>query len=102
MPGLPGGCEATIPGSGILGNVGPLAGPRRGVETTLICADALKRPALPESGCTSSVVFAPHTRFPLAHAGAGGARSRAISDRMSVDIGRDTRLRSFGTIGTLS
>jgi hypothetical protein len=34
--------------------------------------------------------FARRIRFPHLHAGAGGARSRAISDKISANICRDT------------
>jgi hypothetical protein len=54
------------------------------------CAEALKRSALPASRRTSAVGFANRIRFPHPHAGAGGARSRAISDRISANICRDT------------
>ena len=63
--------------------------PRRG--NTLICLHQ-GAPLLP---------FAPRIRFPHLHAGAGGARSRAISDKISANICRDTddvSLRSWSRV----
>jgi hypothetical protein len=52
---------------------------------------ALKRADLAGSRHTFAVV-ACHTRPSARHAGAGGARSPAISDRMSANISRDTAI----------
>jgi hypothetical protein len=55
------------------------------------CAEALKRAALPTSTRTSAVVRRLSRVIPgAAHAGAGGARNRAISIRISWNICRGT------------
>jgi hypothetical protein len=63
-------------------------GPRKAVETAKGFAEALKALLCPNQGTPlpSSAASGPSG----SHAGAGGARSRAISDRMSANMCHDT------------
>lgn len=66
------------------------------VETPVRCAEVRKRSALPASRRTSAVVaVASNLRAP--HAGGGGARSQAISARISWNLCRDTAPRPSGS-----
>jgi hypothetical protein len=87
---IPNGREARIAPSSALGNgKWRFACARNGRASLIGFSEAAKRADLSASRRTPPV-FADRIRFLRPHAGTGGARSRAISVRISANIRRDT------------
>src|SRR5882724_12708303 len=87
IPQIRQGCGARIAPSRVLGKINGSTGCAAGGRNDSWLHKALKRAACPHRGALLPLSPA-SSDLRVPHAGAGGARSRAISDRISANICR--------------